>query len=110
MRYGIRHLDNYSIHASETLFQYEGVEKSEFLHENRALVSRLTTIVTFLNPDDNLYHEVTKSILAEKEKVTILYGTKLLDHARAGQRTTTRSSSHYPRTSDWSDPGYRGYL
>ena len=30
MRYGIRHLDNYSIHASDTLFQYEGIEKASF--------------------------------------------------------------------------------
>jgi hypothetical protein len=98
MRYGIRHLDNYSIHASDTLFQYEGIEKSEFIHENRALASRFTTIVTFLNPDDNLYHEVAKSVLAEKERVTISYGTKLLEHARASAPPEVGHIIHDPPT------------
>ncbi|KAI2496454.1 hypothetical protein MHU86_18038 [Fragilaria crotonensis] len=79
MRYGIRHMDNYSIQATNTLFDYAGVEKREFIHENRNLASRFTTIVTFLTPDEPLYHVVAQTVRAEKDKVTMAYGTKILN-------------------------------
>lgn len=82
MRYGIRHLENWSIHKTDTLFHYgDKFDKTEFTADNRTLASRFTTVVTYLTPDDVLYHEVAKNVLAEKEKVTLAYGSKLLEAA-----------------------------
>ena len=67
LRYGIRHLDNYSLQERDVLFVYDGIEKAEFTTENRNLVSRFTTVVKYLTPEDELYHTVVKNILAEKE-------------------------------------------
>ncbi|KAI2510870.1 hypothetical protein MHU86_3491 [Fragilaria crotonensis] len=81
MRYGIRKLDNLSLQAKDVLFRYENLEKAEFTTANRALVSRFTTIVTYLTPEDALYHEVIKRVLEEKEKALLTYGTKILEAA-----------------------------
>lgn len=79
LRYGIRNLDNYSLHAKDVLFQYEGIEKAEFTTENRKLVSRFTTVVTYLTPEDDLYHEVIRHVLEEKEKALMMYGAKIIE-------------------------------
>jgi hypothetical protein len=34
IRYGIRHLDNRSIHSKDTLFAYKSIEKAEFTATN----------------------------------------------------------------------------
>lgn len=78
MRYGIRKLDNCSIQARDVLFHYESLEKAEFTSENRKLVSHFTTIVTYLNPEDELYHTVTKHFFEEKEKLLLMYGAKMI--------------------------------
>ena len=57
MRYGIRMLDNLSLQAKDVLFKYENLAKDEFTSANRTLVSRFTTIVTYLTPEDALYQE-----------------------------------------------------
>ena len=80
MCYGIRHLDNYSIQSRDTLFRFAGIEKAEFSAENRSLASRFTTIVvTYRTPDDNLYHEVTRRALEEKEKCLLAIGARIME-------------------------------
>ena len=83
LRYGTKNMGNHSLQSADTMFCYERLEKTEFTSENRNLSARFTTIVTFLNPDDPLYHEVAQHVLAEKEKATVAYGTKLLELAPA---------------------------
>ena len=56
-----------------------------------------------------MYHEVAKFVLAEKEKVTISYGTKFLEQARASAPPEA-ASSHYSRSAEWSNPNYRRFL
>ncbi|KAI2511824.1 hypothetical protein MHU86_2556 [Fragilaria crotonensis] len=79
MRYGIRKLDNLSLQAKDVLFRYENLGKVEFETTNRAPVSRFTTIVTYLTPEDPLYHEVIKRVLGEKEKAMLTFGAKILE-------------------------------
>ena len=81
MRYGIRKLDNLSLQAKDVLFRYETLGKEEFVADNRKLVSRFTTIVTYLNPEDALYHEVIKRIIEAKEHAMLSRGTKILESA-----------------------------
>lgn len=81
MRYGFRHLDNFSIQTQDTLFQYEGLEKAEFTDANRKLVDRFSTVVTYLNPDDDpeLYNAIVKHVLDEREKAMMTYGASILE-------------------------------
>ena len=57
IRYGCLNLENYSIHKKDTLFVYEGLEKSEFI-ANRNLASRCTVGVEFPRYDEPLYTEI----------------------------------------------------
>jgi hypothetical protein len=79
LRYGIRLLDNYSIQERDVLFVYDGIEKDEFTAVNRSLVPRFTTVVTYLTPEDELYHTVIKHVLTEKEKAMMIYGAKIVE-------------------------------
>ena len=81
MRYGMRKLENFLLQAKDVLFQYDNLEKAEFVADNRKLVSRFTTIVTYLTPEDKLYHEVIKRVLEEKDKAMTVFGTKSLEAA-----------------------------
>jgi hypothetical protein len=78
IRYGCLHLDNYSIHAKDTLFVNDGLEKAEFTASNRSLASRCTVGVEFLTYDDKTYHDVIESMRNEKEKANFVFGTKLI--------------------------------
>ena len=78
IKYGVNHLDNFSIHAKDTLFVYEGLEKGDFIAANRNLASRCTVRVTTLTYDDPIYHEVIRNIRNEKEKANLSFGSKLL--------------------------------
>ena len=72
MKYGVQHLQNQSIHASDTLFVYESLIKTEFKADK--LVSRFTTTVTYLTQDDDLYHQVHQYATTEKEKAASVFG------------------------------------
>ena len=76
MRYGIAHLNDYSIHARDTLFVYEQLEKAQFTPETN-LVSQFTVNVNYLTPNDPLYHQVTSTVLATKEKAFVNFGGTL---------------------------------
>jgi hypothetical protein len=82
MRYGIVNLGNYSIHAKDTLFYYETLNKDQFIPETN-LTSRFTVAVSYLTPNDPIYHEVTNHILIEKEKATITYGSRIQSNTSA---------------------------
>ena len=76
MRYGTVNLKNFSIHSRDTLFIYEQIDKAQFIPETN-FVSKFTLQPTFLTPNDLVYHEVTKAVLAAKEKAFILFGSTL---------------------------------
>jgi hypothetical protein len=76
MRYGIVNLANYSIHAKDTLFYYETMNKDQFIPETN-LTSRFTVSVSYLTPNDPIYHEVINHVLIEKEKATTTYGSRI---------------------------------
>ncbi len=79
VRYGCLHLDNYSIHAKDTLFVYDGLEKARVTATNRSLASGCTVGVQFHTYDDKTYHEnVIESMRNEKENANLVFGTKLL--------------------------------
>ena len=78
IKYGVNHLDNFSIHAKNTLFLYKGLETGDFIAPNRNLASRCTIRVTTLTYDDPIYHEVIRNIRNEKEKANLSFGSKLL--------------------------------
>jgi hypothetical protein len=75
MNYGMKHLNNYSIHAKNTLFVYDNINKDDFDINKENLVSQFTTQVTYLTPEDPLYHEVTKHTLNEKDKAIQNFGS-----------------------------------
>ena len=78
MRNSVHKLNNLSLQAKDVLFCYGNLgKKAEFEAENRALVSRLTTIVTYLAPEDPLYHEIIKLVLEEKENAMLTFGAKI---------------------------------
>ena len=64
MKYGIIHLQNYSIHHRDTLFVYENMERAEFKPAD--LVSKFTTTVTYITQDDDLYDRITANALRAK--------------------------------------------
>ena len=76
MRYGVVNLGNYSIHAKDTLFYYQTMDKEQFTPETY-LTSRFTVAITYLTPLDPVYHQVTAYVLAEKEKATTAFGNRL---------------------------------
>ena len=78
IKYGVNHLDNFSIHAKDILFVYEGLEKGDFIATNRNLASRCTVRVTTLTYDDPIYHKVIRSMRNEKEKANLSFRSKLL--------------------------------
>jgi hypothetical protein len=75
IKYGVIHLDNFSIHARDTLFVYEGLEKGDFIAPNRNLASRCTVRVTTLTYDDPIDHEVIRNMSKEKEKANLAFGS-----------------------------------
>ena len=77
MRYGIQHLQNQSIvHSHDTLFDYDNFDRVDFdATGDRDLSPTFTTTITYLTPDDPLYHAVTKYALLEKERAVIAYGS-----------------------------------
>jgi hypothetical protein len=74
--YGIQRLQDRSIHDHDTLFDYDKIEKAAFEASDRDLAATFTTAVTYLTPDDPLYHTVTRHALLEKERAVITYGSK----------------------------------
>ena len=76
LQYGITNLQNKSIQEQDTLFVYASLEKDEFTSTDRELSPNFTTIITYLTPDDILYHETTKYALGEKEKAIVAFGSK----------------------------------
>ena len=76
LQYGITHLQNHSLQAQDTLFVYESLEKPEFTAADRELSPTFTTTITYLTPDDVLYHEITKYALVEKEKAIVAFGSQ----------------------------------
>ena len=64
MKYGTFNLKNQSIHHHDTLFVYDSIEKAEFKPEN--LVSKFTTAITYVTPDDELYARITANALSAK--------------------------------------------
>lgn len=81
MRYGFRHLDNFSLQTQDILFRYEGLEKAEFIDANRTLVDRFSTVVTYLNPDEDsdLYNAIVKHVLEERENAMMAYGARIIE-------------------------------
>ena len=75
MRYGIQHLQDKSIHAHDTLFNFDDIEKAQFDASERDLVTTFSTIVTYLTPEDPLCQSVTKHALLEKERAVLAYGS-----------------------------------
>ena len=78
MGYGVRKLNNKSIHGNDVLFRYAGLEKAQFQHAHRQYVTYFTVIVTYLTPDDALYHEVAKHVIEERDKLCMMYGAKII--------------------------------
>ncbi|KAI2504002.1 hypothetical protein MHU86_10435 [Fragilaria crotonensis] len=78
IRYGCLNLDNHSIHARDTLFVYENLEKNELIANNRNLASRCTVGLEFPTYDDPLYTEVIEVLRSEKDKANLAFGTQLL--------------------------------
>lgn len=76
MNYGMKHLNNFSIHAKNTLFVYDNINKDDFDINKENLVSQFTTQVTYLTPEDPLYHEITRHALNEKDKAILNFGSK----------------------------------
>jgi len=64
MKYGITHLKNQSIHHHDTLFVYDTMEKAEFKPDD--LVSKFTTAITYITPDDELYTRIAANALNAK--------------------------------------------
>jgi hypothetical protein len=64
MKYGTFNLKNQSIHHHDTLFVYEALEKTEFKQDE--LVSKFTTTITYVTPDDELYARITANALSTK--------------------------------------------
>jgi hypothetical protein len=82
MRYGTVNLQNYSIHSRDTLFMYEQLDKAEFIPDTN-IVSKFTVEPTFLTPNDPVYHEVTKTVLAAKEKAFLSFGSAMAHNTTA---------------------------
>ena len=75
MLYGITNLGNYSIQARNFLFAYAPINKVPIIPETN-LVTRFTTVVTFLTPNNPLYQYVITSVLATKTKAFASFGSK----------------------------------
>jgi hypothetical protein len=88
MRYGITNLKNYSIHAKDTLFTYESINKDQFIPETN-LTSRFTIAVSYLTPNDPMYQQVINHVLAEKEKATTAFGSRIHHKYRTANAFTT---------------------
>jgi hypothetical protein len=97
MRYGIVNLGNYSIHAKDTLFYYETMNKDHFIPETN-LTSRFTCSVTYLTPLDAIYDEVTRHVLIEREKATTNYGSRIQSTNNAFTTPPKIFDNHFPNT------------
>ena len=93
MRYGIVHLDNYSIQDTNTLFTYDQIDSEPFAKPDPNTVKRFTIAVNFLTPNDPLYRTVIDTVLASKEKTLIDYGSKLAP--RIQFTTPTKLNDHH---------------
>ena len=109
MLYGIQHLQNHSIQGHDTLFDYDNIEKTAFDETDRDLATHFTTTITYLTPDDPLYHAVTKYSLLEKERAIITYGSHIApstppprNHSPAVLGTTTHVTTSPTSVSDMS--------
>ena len=71
MRYGIVHLQNYSIQDTDTLFSFEQINAEPFTKPDANTVKRFTIAVNFLHPTDPMYCTVTNNVLASKEKAMV---------------------------------------
>ena len=72
MKYGTAHLKNYSIHHHDTHFVYESIEQDEFKPDD--LVSKFTTTITYITPDNNLYDRIAAHALSTKILAINEYG------------------------------------
>ena len=77
MRYGIVHLQNYSMQDTDTLFTFNQIDAEPFERPDANTVKRFTIAVNFLHPTDSMYRTVTTTVLASKEKAMVEYGSKL---------------------------------
>ena len=77
MRYGVTSLDNMSIHAKDTLFIYNTLEKSQFTPTEKYLTSKFTIEVNYLTPSNLLYHQIITHVQAEKEKAITAFGSRI---------------------------------
>ena len=75
MMYGIRHLNNHSIHSHDTLFDFDTLDKTEFDPTDCKLSSTFTTTITYLTPNDPPYQAVIKYALLKKERAIIAYNS-----------------------------------
>ena len=89
MRYGVVHLQNYSLQARNTLFVYDQIAKEQF-PEATNLVSHFTLHVNYLTPNDPLYHQVTANVLNAKEKAFVTFGGTLAHRQSEAPITPTK--------------------
>ena len=97
MRYGIVHLQNYSIQETpDTLFSFEHIDDGELFTKPDAntAVKRFTFAVNFLYPTDPTYRTVTNNVLASKEKAMVEYGSNLAPRFT----TPTKAPTAHPAT------------
>ena len=83
--YGVKTLNDHSIHHTDTLFVYDTIEKADFKADH--LVSNFTTEVTYLTQDDELYHLVQGYAEAERKKASHAFGS----HTTAPNSSSTPS-------------------
>jgi hypothetical protein len=103
MRYGITNLENYSIHAKDTLFYYETLDKVQFIPETH-LTSQFTIAVNYLTPNDPIYHQVTTHVIAEKEKATTAFGSRIKPRPNAFTTPPKVYDNHFNRNNQHEQP------
>jgi hypothetical protein len=77
MKYGVVHLKNYSMHDTDTLFEFANIDSTQFHPPEANMVKRFTIAVNFLTPADQLYSSVITAVRASKEKALVDFGSKL---------------------------------
>ena len=77
MRYGVIRLKSYSIHNTNTLFEFEKLDSASFSQPEANMVKRFTIAVNFLTPADPLYDTVITTVLASKERALVNFDSKL---------------------------------